>query len=69
MVRLSRLWADDLSKWKADIAPVLNMPDVDKLSVFFDTTKREDIDNQLLEEASKSARKRADVIARRSIQA
>ncbi|ELX13739.1 hypothetical protein Jab_1c23770 [Janthinobacterium sp. HH01] len=59
-----RIKVDDLSKWKAVIAPVLNMPDVDKLSVFFDTTKREDIDNQLLEEASKSARKRADVIAR-----
>lgn len=59
-----RIKVDDLSKWKAVIAPVLNMPDVDKLSVFFDTTQREDIDNQLLVEASKNARKRADVIAR-----
>lgn len=59
-----RIMIEDLNKWKAVAGPVLVMPDVDKLAVFFDVSKRDDIDNELLVEASKVARKRADAIAR-----
>lgn len=59
-----RIKMEDLAKWKAVIEPVLKMKDLEKLNVFFDTTQRDEIENQLLIEAGKNARKRADVMAR-----
>gem|GEM_PF-6403268 len=51
---------EDLGKWKAIIAPVLNMPDVDKLSVFFDTAQSHLVDRAGDEQRRRNRQKRLE---------
>jgi uncharacterized protein YggE len=59
-----RIDVDDLNLWKQVLSPLLLMPDLDKLSLFFDTSKREEVENQLAAEAGRNARSRADFLAK-----
>ncbi|UGQ49115.1 SIMPL domain-containing protein [Massilia endophytica] len=59
-----RIDVDDLAVWKQMLAPLLVMPDLDKLSLFFDTSRREDVENELSAEAGRNARRRAELLAK-----
>jgi uncharacterized protein YggE len=53
----------DLSKWKALVSPLINMPNLDGFMVGLDTSKREQVETELAGEAIKAARRKAEAIA------
>lgn len=53
----------DLSKWQAIAAPLLVKPNLDGFVSAFDTTRREKIEMELMSDAIKSARSKAQHIA------
>lgn len=53
----------DLSKWKALLSPLIDMPNVDGLMTGFDISKREQMEAELTAEAIKAARRRAEAMA------
>lgn len=53
----------DLSKWKAIVAPLLDKPNLDGFMTMFDTSERAKVETELMAEAIKQARRKADAIA------
>jgi uncharacterized protein YggE len=53
----------DLSKWKALVAPLIDMPNVDGLMTGFDISTREQTETELTAEAIKAARRKAEAMA------
>jgi uncharacterized protein len=53
----------DLAKWKAVVGPLLEKPNLDGFMTEFDSTMREKIEADLLQEAIRQARRKADAIA------
>ncbi|HEU4376020.1 MAG TPA: SIMPL domain-containing protein [Telluria sp.] len=53
----------DLLKWKALVAPLVDMPNVDGFMTGFDTSKREQVEVELMGEAIKAARRKAEAMA------
>jgi uncharacterized protein YggE len=53
----------DLSKWKALVSPLIDMPNVDGFMAGFDISKREQVEAELTGEAIKVARRKAEAIA------
>lgn len=53
----------DLSKWKAIVAPLLDKPNLDGFMTMFDTSQRARVEAELMGEAIKVARGKADAIA------
>lgn len=53
----------DLSKWRAVVAPLLAMPNLDGFATAFDTTQRRKAETELLADAIKVARQKAEGIA------
>ncbi len=53
----------DLSKWKAIVAPLLDKPNLDGFMTTFDTSERIKVEAELMGEAIKVARRKAEVIA------
>lgn len=53
----------DLAKWRAVVAPLLAMPNLDGFATAFDTTERGKAEAELLAQAVKSARQKAEGIA------
>lgn len=53
----------DLTRWKAVVAPLLDMPNLDGFMTFQDTSERARVETDLMSEAIAIARKRAQAIA------
>lgn len=53
----------DLSKWRAMVAPLIDMPNVDGFMTGFDISKRDQVEAELTGEAIKAARRKAEAIA------
>lgn len=53
----------DLSKWKAIVAPLLDKPNLDGFMTMFDTSERAKVEAELMAEAIRQARRKADAIA------
>jgi uncharacterized protein YggE len=58
-----KLQVKDLSKWKAVVAPLLDKPNLDGFMTMFDTSQRAKVEAELMGEAIKVARRKADAIA------
>ena len=58
-----KILVKDLSKWRAIVTPLLKMPNLDGFMAAFDTTERARVEAELMADAIKEARRRADVIA------
>lgn len=54
----------DLSKWRAVVAPLLGMPNLNSFATTFDTSEREQVEADLMTEALRDARRRAELIAK-----
>lgn len=54
----------DLSKWRAVVAPLLNMPNLNSFATTFDTTERDQVEAGLMTDALRDARRRAELIAK-----
>lgn len=54
----------DLSKWRAIMQPMLAMPNLDAFATTFGTTRREEVEAELMAGAVKDALRKADVMAR-----
>jgi uncharacterized protein YggE len=54
----------DVSKWRALIAPILAMKNLDHFSTSFSASERDKIEGELMLQALKDARRRADTMAR-----
>jgi uncharacterized protein len=53
----------DLSKWRAVVAPLLDKPNLDGFSTAFDSSMREKIEMELIGEAIRDARRKAEAMA------
>lgn len=53
----------DLSKWKAIVAPLLDKPNLDGFMTMFDTSERAKVETELVADAIRQARRKADAIA------
>lgn len=53
----------DLSKWKALMAPLLDKPNLSGFTTTFDSSERAKVETELMAEAIKTARRKADAIA------
>jgi uncharacterized protein YggE len=53
----------DLSKWKALVAPLIDMPNLDGFMTGFDISRREQVETELTGEAIKAARRKAEAMA------
>lgn len=53
----------DLSKWKSIMAPLLDKPNLDGFTTTFDSSERVKVEAELMAEAIKTARRKADAIA------
>lgn len=58
-----KLKVADLLKWKAVVAPLLDMPNLDGFMTVFDTSERARVEAELMGDAIKVARRKADAIA------
>lgn len=58
-----KVMVKDLSKWKAIVAPLLDKPNLDGFMTMFDTSQRAKVETELMGEAIKVARNKADAIA------
>jgi len=56
----------DLSKWRAVVAPLLDKPNLDSFSTSFDLVERDQVEAELMADALREARRRAEIIARGS---
>lgn len=56
----------DLSKWRAVVAPLLDKPNLTGFATGFDLTERDAFDAELMADALRGARRRADIIAKGS---
>lgn len=54
----------DLSKWRAVVAPLLGMPNLNSFATSFDTSEREQVEADLMLDALRDARRRAELIAK-----
>lgn len=54
----------DLSKWRAVVAPLLGMPNLNSFATTFDTSEREQVEAGLMMDALRDARRRAELIAK-----
>lgn len=54
----------DLSKWRVVVAPLLGMPNLNSFATTFDTSEREQVEADLMMEALRDARRRAELIAK-----
>ncbi|MEW6371862.1 MAG: SIMPL domain-containing protein [Pseudomonadota bacterium] len=54
----------DLSKWRAVVAPLLGMPNLNSFATTFDTSEREQVEADLMMDALRDARRRAELIAK-----
>jgi len=54
----------DLSKWAAVVAPLLDMPNLGSFATSFDSSLREEVEAELMANALREARRRADIIAK-----
>ena len=54
----------DLSKWRAVVAPLLDKPNLNSFSTSFDLVEREQVEAELMADALRDARRRAEIIAR-----
>ncbi|MDL2357115.1 MAG: SIMPL domain-containing protein [Pseudomonadota bacterium] len=53
----------DLSKWKALVSPLINMPNLDGFMTGFDASRREQLEAELMGEAIKAARLKGEAMA------
>ena len=53
----------DLTKWKTIVTPLLQMPNLTGFMTAFDTSERNRVEAELMADAIKEARRRADLIA------
>ncbi len=58
-----KIMVRDLSKWKAVVAPLLDKPNLDGFMTVFDSTGRVKIEAELLQDALRQARRKADLMA------
>ncbi|MFC4929602.1 SIMPL domain-containing protein [Massilia sp. GCM10023247] len=56
----------DLSKWRAVVARLLDKPHLNSFSTSFDLVEREQVEAELMADALRDARRRAEIIARGS---
>jgi len=54
----------DLSKWAAVVAPLLDMPNLGSFATSFDSSLRDEVEAELMANALRDARRRAEIIAR-----
>jgi len=54
----------DLSKWAAVVAPLLDMPNLGSFATSFDSSLRDEVEAELMVNALRDARRRAEIIAR-----
>jgi len=54
----------DLSKWAAVVAPLLDMPNLGSFATSFDSSTREEVEAELMANALREARRRAEIIAK-----
>lgn len=54
----------DLSKWRAVVAPLLVMPNLNGFATSFDLVERDQFEAELMADALREARRRAEIIAR-----
>ncbi|XYJ12414.1 SIMPL domain-containing protein [Telluria sp. B2] len=54
----------DLSKWRAVVVPLLDMPNLNSFATTFDTTERDQVEAELMTDALRDARRRAELIAK-----
>jgi len=54
----------DLSKWQAVVAPLLDKPNLVDFATSFDIVERDQIEGELMADALRDARRRAEIIAR-----
>jgi len=54
----------DLSKWTAVVAPLLDMPNLGSFATSFDTSLRDEVEAELMANALRDARRRAEIIAK-----
>lgn len=54
----------DLSKWAAVVAPLLDMPNLGSFATSFDSSLREEVEAELMANALREARRRAEIIAK-----
>lgn len=54
----------DLSKWAAVVAPLLDMPNLGSFATSFDSSMREEVEAELMANALREARRRAEIIAK-----
>ncbi len=54
----------DLSKWGAVVAPLLDMPNLGSFATSFDSSTREEVEAELMANALREARRRAEIIAK-----
>lgn len=54
----------DLSKWRAVVAPLLDKPNLSDFATSFDIVERDQFEAQLMADALREARRRAEIIAK-----
>lgn len=54
----------DLSKWRAVVAPLLDKPNLNSFSTSFDLVERDQVEAELMADALRDARRRAEIIAK-----
>lgn len=54
----------DLSKWAAVVAPLLDMPNLGSFATSFDSSLRDEVEAELMANALREARRRAEIIAK-----
>jgi len=54
----------DLSKWRAVVAPLLDMPNLADFATSFDIVERDQFEAELMADALRDARRRAEIIAK-----
>jgi uncharacterized protein YggE len=54
----------DLSKWRAVVAPLLDMPNLVDFATSFDIVERDQFEAELMADALRDARRRAEIIAK-----
>ncbi|MDB5749331.1 MAG: hypothetical protein JWP72_4179 [Massilia sp.] len=54
----------DLSKWQAVVAPLLDKPNLADFATSFDIVERDQVESELMADALRDARRRAEIIAK-----
>ena len=54
----------DLARWRAVVAPLLVMPNLNGFATSFDLVERDQVEAELMADALREARRRADIIAK-----